>query len=183
MRIIAGKYRGHSLSAPKGHKTRPTSDRVRESLFSILGDLEGAKVLDLYAGSGAVALEACSRGAEKVTLVEKAGPALSVISANISALKLPHENYQLLRQDVSKALPWLAQREQSFDLIFADPPYKLAAKSFETILELAPQLLAPEGALVFEQAARDAAPPEAPGLEGPELRKYGEAMLCFYDKA
>jgi 16S rRNA (guanine966-N2)-methyltransferase len=117
MRVVAGEYRGRRLQAPRGTSVRPTSDRVREALFSILGDIEGLRVLDLFAGSGALAIEALSRGAASATLVENDRAALDAIRANLAPLE--GANAEIVRAD---ALAWLGGRRGPFDLVFADPP-------------------------------------------------------------
>src|ERR1700756_415011 len=122
MRVIAGIYGGRSLVAPRGRSTRPTSDRVREALFSILGadSLEGARVLDLFAGSGALAIEALSRGAAEATLVDSSAVAVDAIRRNLSALGL---DAQVRRQRASVFLERARAAERQYDLVFLDPPY------------------------------------------------------------
>src|SRR5687767_13592950 len=122
MRIIAGEFRSRNIVSPKGERTRPTSDRARESLFNVLAhsiDLEGAYVLDLFAGSGALGFEALSRGASNVTFVEHFLAAREAIEANVRALNVK-ERTTILKQDVYK---WLPEAAGPFDLVFADPPY------------------------------------------------------------
>lgn len=125
MRIIAGEYRGRRLEAPKGQGTRPTTDRVRESLMSAIhsarGGFEGARVLDAFAGSGALALEALSRGAASAVLCERDREAASVIERNLRTLGLSREQARLVRGDVLKRPP--AAPGDPFDLVFLDPPY------------------------------------------------------------
>src|SRR5882672_9397789 len=117
MRVIAGRLGGRILAAPAGRRTRPTSDRVREALFSILGDLRATRVLDLYAGTGAVGIEALSRGAERATFVEHAKPALTALRRNLVTLELLSEA-EMLPMRVERALPQLASTTV-FDVIFA----------------------------------------------------------------
>ena len=120
MRIVAGEYGGRRLHAPRGTRTRPTADRVREALFSMLGDVSGARVLDLYAGSGALGIEALSRGAASAVFVERDARAAATITRNLDALGADAE---VRRQD---ALRFLASGAGPFDLVFCDPPYDLA---------------------------------------------------------
>lgn len=128
MRIIAGQFKGRALKAPKTRATRPTSDRARETLFNVLShaewatDMEGAHVLDVFAGSGALGFEAMSRGAARVVLVEQATPAQRAIKDNIAALKLGAQA-KLLKRNASSLGAYDRQLEQPFDLVFLDPPY------------------------------------------------------------
>lgn len=173
MRIIAGTYRGHRISAPRGVDTRPTSDRVRESAFNLIGPVEGATVLDLFAGSGALGLEALSRGAAACTFVESDRGACRTINANLDKLGL---EAIVLCQDVLRAL---ARERGTFDLVLCDPPY-----GFDGHDRLAPQLvrvLAPDGLLVYESSGR-AEPPDVPGLAARTSRKYGSARLTLFTR-
>src|SRR4051812_15670056 len=137
MRVIAGAYKGRRLQAPKGSETRPTSDRVREALFSILGDVEGLRVLDLYAGSGALGIEALSRGAGQTVFVESGRRAADAIRANLRAVGDPDAMIW-----VGDALAYLrrADAEAPFDLVFADPPYSSATRVGGELSELLPAL-------------------------------------------
>lgn len=182
MRVIAGRLGGRRLSAPRGRGTRPTSDRVREALFSMLGDIEGAVVLDLYAGTGALGIEALSRGARRAVFVENARPALAALAENLTTLGLAGEA-RVLAQPVARASDLVA-REGPFDLILVDPPYAALAEAAATVARVVgPQGagggLAPGGRLVIEHASRDAAP-EIPGLSLVRTRSYGEASLSLY---
>jgi pantetheine-phosphate adenylyltransferase len=178
VRIIAGKARGRRLSAPKGMDTRPTPDRVRESLFSILGDLEGAAVLDLFAGTGALGLEALSRGAARVTFVEKARSALPVLEENRAAVALGSSD--VLAMPAARALERLQARGQRFDLVFLDPPYAqgLLEPMLEALVRL--DLLLPRATIVCEHHGRDPAPAGPPSLEQGETRAFGDVALTFF---
>src|SRR5262245_26012294 len=146
MRIIAGSRRGHRIDAPKGIATRPTSDRVRESAFNLIGPVDGATVLDLFAGSGAMGLEALSRGAASCLFVESSRDACRAIGANLDKLLL--EGTVLCRD----ALGALATERRVYDLVLCDPPY-----GYEQANALAPHLarvLSDDGLLVYETAAR-----------------------------
>jgi 16S rRNA (guanine966-N2)-methyltransferase len=176
-------YRSRALRAVRGQATRPTSDRVREALFGILASaqaVEGARVLDLYAGTGALALEALSRGAESAILVESSREAIAVIRANIDALGVARQA-SLVPGDAHRALARLA-RAGPFDLVLADPPWALV-ESGEPTRALAE--LATAGALrasawvVLEHAARTF-PPDAAPLTPLETRRYGDTALTFY---
>lgn len=170
MRIIAGTHRGHRIAAPRGKDTRPTSDRVRENAFNLVGPVDGADVLDLFAGSGAMGLEALSRGAKTCTFVEKDRDACRTIDANLDKLKL---RATVLCQDATRAL---GNDRRTYDLIVCDPPYDHDA----TRLPFA-RLLAEDGVLVYESSGR-AEPPEIQGLSQRTSRKYGAARLTLFER-
>ena len=126
MRVIAGEFRSRPLQAPRGMATRPTSDKLRETLFNVLGPrVVGSKFVDLYAGSGAVGIEAISRGAEFVWFAEKAPPAVAAIRGNLRALKVPGE-YAIEDRGVARLLSELVKSARAVDLVFLDPPYEAA---------------------------------------------------------
>jgi 16S rRNA (guanine966-N2)-methyltransferase len=171
VRIIAGTHRGHRIAAPRGRETRPTSDRVRENAFNLIGPVDGAEVLDLFAGSGALGLEALSRGAARATFVEHDRDACRVINANLDKLGL---RATVLCQDVLRAL---GQERRRFDLVLCDPPY-----DFDPA-RLAPRfapLLAGDGVLLWETSSREPAP-EVPGLAQRTTRTYGSARLTLFE--
>lgn len=178
MRIIAGEMRSRKLKAPEGMDTRPTADRVKEALFSILqGRLYGARVLDLYGGSGALALEALSRGAASAVIADQSPKACQVIQENIDSLDVG-KRAQLLRMKDTQALKALHGRRDTFDLIFLDPPYRMDTESVcGQILES--QLLKPEGMLVIEHSREKHPAPPAP-YRLKDRREYGAAGLSFY---
>lgn len=153
MRIIAGEFRSRNIVSPKGERTRPTSDRARESLFNVLAhsiDLEGAQVLDLFAGSGALGFEALSRGASHVTLVEHFLAAREALETNIRGLNVK-ERTTIIKQDVYK---WLQEATGPFDLVFADPPYddKRTRRDLPELL-FREGLLTPESLVIIEHRA------------------------------
>ncbi len=177
MRVIAGELKGQRLVAPRGWKVRPTSDRVREATFSALGErVDGARVLDLYCGTGALAIEALSRGAAAAVLVDRdTRPALG----NVERLGLS-ERAELVRADVGR---WLAQVSEpraagKFDLVFIDAPYKLADRVEQDLDTHLSQLLAPEGRAVVESGARR--PLRVDSLERLRQRRYGAADVSIY---
>ena len=172
MRIIAGTYRGHRIAAPKGRDTRPTSDRVRENAFNLIGPIEGADVLDLFAGSGAMGLEALSRGAASATFVESDREACRVINANLDKL---HLHATVLQQDVLRAI---AGDRRTYDLVLCDPPY---GYDHSRLIPHLARLLAEDGILVYESAGRED-PPDVPDLEVRTSRRYGSARLTLFDK-
>jgi 16S rRNA (guanine966-N2)-methyltransferase len=177
MRVIAGDLKGQRLVAPKGWKVRPTSDRVREAVFSILGErVEDALVLDLYCGTGALAIEALSRGAERAVLVDRdTRPALG----NVQRLGLD-ERVELLRADVGR---WLGEVSPAafagkFDLVFVDAPYRLADRVAQDLETHLPKLLAADGRAVVESGARR--PLRIASLELLRQRRYGAADVTVY---
>lgn len=177
MRIIAGQARGRALMAPKGMDTRPTLDRVRESLFSILApELPGARVLDLFAGSGALGLEAISRGADAAVFVDSARAAQEAVARNIEALGMAGQA-RLLRCDWRAALRRLGAEDGAFDLVFLDPPYRLpgAAEMLAALRDSG--LLAPDALVVYEHDRL--LPPDAPGWRTQDVRRYGDTAITF----
>ncbi len=181
MRVIAGVLGGRHLVAPKGLVARPTPDRVREALFSILGDVDDLRVLDLYSGTGALAIEALSRGAKDAVLVEKDRSSKAAIEENLETLGL-EDRAELIFSDVARALARLTASGQRFDLVLADPPYADAAAQLGSILPALPALLCEGGRVVLEHGRRTD-PPEAPvGLVFEDTRRYGETALSFYTK-
>src|SRR5919109_2198040 len=151
MRIVAGSRKGHRIAAPRGVVTRPTSDRVRESTFQMLGALEDATVLDLFAGSGAMGLEALSRGASRCVFVERDRDACRVISKNLEKLRLT--GAVVLCRDVVDALREEVGRAHRFDLVLVDAPYNEWERYEELLGELVPSLLSEAGAVAVETAA------------------------------
>ncbi len=180
MRVIAGELRGRSLVAPRGWQVRPTSDRVREAIFSALGDVTEATVLDLYCGTGALAIEALSRGATRATLVDRdTRPALG----NVRGLGLA-ERVELVRSDIPR---WLASAEDGerpsaesrrFGLVFCDAPYRLAHPLGPDLETHLPRLLGKDGRVIVESPARR--PLELPSFDRLRERRYGGTHVAFY---
>ena len=175
MRIIAGSKRGATIAAPKGVKTRPTGDRVREAAYNLIGPVEDARVLDLFAGSGAMGLEALSRGAARVVFVESDGAACSAIRANLE--KLHFTGAQILQEDVFSALRQEAGAGRLYDLVLVDPPYESYSSLQMRLSELLPRVLADDGLLVLETAAK--VEPVLP-LALVKSRRYGAARLTLF---
>src|SRR5215211_714314 len=167
MRVVAGELRGHRIAAPSGEAIRPTADRVREALFSILGEISGARVLDLYCGTGALGIEAISRGAASAELVDTR---ISTARSNLRALAL-EDRCTLVRSD---ALRYLRRAASRFDLIFCDPPYKLADRLAPELESLIPPRLAEGGRLIVESAARRPLELDLPLLVE---RRYGDTLI------
>lgn len=182
MRITGGRWRSRALKAPRGTATRPTSDRVREALFSmlvsdgLLGGESAPRVLDLYAGSGALAFEALSRGASAAVMVEQARDAVAIIRQNARDLAAERQVH-LFDAKVERAL---AKIEGPFGVVFLDPPYAdVKTGAFAALLATASSLVAPEGALVLEHSSTDE-PPLIQGLELDRSRRYGDTTLTLY---
>jgi 16S rRNA (guanine966-N2)-methyltransferase len=176
VRIIAGSRKGHTLFAPRGQETRPTSDRVRENVFNILGPVDGAIVLDLYAGSGAMGLEAMSRGAARVVFVESDADAVHAIERNLDKLRL---RATVLRRDAIAALGSEASAGRKYDLVLVDPPYAVYPDLEPQLARYLPSVLAENGALVVETEARFE--PELP-LAQRTSRKYGRTRVTVYGR-
>jgi 16S rRNA (guanine966-N2)-methyltransferase len=173
VRVIAGELRGRKLVAPAGAGTRPTADRVREALFSILGDIGGARVLDLYAGSGALGIEALSRGAREAAFVDSSREAVAAIRENLEKLGIEGSVH---RRD---ALAWLAaaQGTPAFDLVFVDPPYDSALLNAPLLAEQLPPVLSPDAVIVTESDKRS--PLELP-FELLRERTYGDTRIAVH---
>jgi 16S rRNA (guanine966-N2)-methyltransferase len=176
VRIIAGEKRGHTIFAPRGRETRPTSDRVRENVFNIVGPwVEDARVLDLYAGSGAMGLEALSRGAASVVFVESDPEALRVIQRNLDKLRLT--GARVVRLDSTAALTQESSAGRKYDLVLVDPPYDMT--NYDVLSRYLPDVLAVDGLLVFETAAK--VEPELSGLTVRTTRKYGSTRVTVFE--
>lgn len=184
VRIIAGKFRSRNLEAPPGVATRPTSDRLRETLFNVLAPrMEGAWFLDLYAGSGAVGLEAISRGAAHVDLVEEAAGALKVLRGNFAKLGVK-TGYAVHEAKVAAALRRLSQRAaRQYDVVFLDPPYDAQTEYESTLAMLGgagANLLAAGAVVIAEHRKKDKSAERLGGLERYRLLEQGDAGLSFY---
>jgi 16S rRNA (guanine966-N2)-methyltransferase len=174
VRVIAGRFGGRRLSAPKGARTRPTADRVRESLFSILGDVEGARVLDLFAGSGALGIEALSRGAASATFVDSSPAAVRAVRDNLAALEQPAD---VRRADARAFLRTARKAGREYDLVFLDPPYRRAAPLANALDRDVPAILAP-GARVAIETGRHL--PLDLTLPLADERRYGETIIRIH---
>ncbi len=181
MRVIGGHDRGRRLRAPRGARTRPTADRVRVTLFDVLGPaIADAHVLDLFAGTGAVGIEALSRGAARVVLVEREPSALRALRANLAALDAPRAAARVMAGDVLRVLGDLGAQEGPFDLVFLDPPYAttLAARTLEA---LAAAGVCRDGTEVVVQHSTRTELPPIPGLVAHRRpRRFGDTALTFF---
>jgi len=175
MRIIAGSRKGSRIFAPKGQEVRPTGDRVREAVFNLVGPVDELDVLDLFAGSGAMGLEALSRGAAGVTFVEADRAAADTIVRNLDKLRL--EGATVLREDGVRKLAADAAVGRRYDLVLIDPPYRMLARLLPTLASYLPAVVTPEGLVVVESDAR-----EEPDLPLPKRtsRRYGSARVTVF---
>jgi 16S rRNA (guanine966-N2)-methyltransferase len=172
LRVVAGEYRGRRLKTPAGRATRPTADRVREALFNILGDVSGAVVLDLYAGSGALGIEALSRGAAAATFVDDDARAVAAIRANLEAFGAVG---RVVKRD---AMAFLSGEEgATYDLVFADPPYDSAPELGTGLSELLPQVVADDAVIVTESDKRS---PLELSLPLADERTYGDTRIAIH---
>ena len=182
MRIIAGTARGRSIVAPAGSKTRPTQDHVRESLFNIIRwDVQDARVLDLFAGTGALSLEAISRGAKEAVLIDMDRDACSAIKKNMETTCLG-EQCRLISRDYVQAMDQLAQEGQKFDVVFIDPPYRMDHTG-EMCIQLMDKGLLSDAFLIVVEHKRGMAPLLDLRFEAFDLRKYGDTEITFVRRA
>jgi 16S rRNA (guanine966-N2)-methyltransferase len=175
MRVIAGSHRGARLFAPRGAATRPTGDRVREAVFAILGDVAGTRVLDLFAGSGALAIEALSRGAAQATLVDSSPAAIAAIKRNLDSLGITAE---VTRQPATAFLERARAGARQYDLVFLDPPYRHTSGLGAQLSAALQPVLAPGARLVVESDRR--APLALEPLPLSDERRYGDTLIRIY---
>jgi 16S rRNA (guanine966-N2)-methyltransferase len=177
MRVIAGRLGGRRLKAPRGTVTRPTSDRVREAVFAMLEDVGGASVLDLFAGSGALGIEALSRGADSAVFVELDAGAVRILNGNLAELGIADRAADVRRVDAVRALESARARKETYDLVFIDPPYGQARAMGPELSAILPSLLKPEARVVVESDRR--APLELE-LELERQKRYGDTSITIH---
>jgi 16S rRNA (guanine966-N2)-methyltransferase len=189
MRVIAGELGGRRLQAPPGRHTRPTSDRVREAVFAMLGGIQDARVLDLFAGTGALGIEALSRGARSAVFVERDATAARVLDGNLQALAIPPEAAEVRRVDVLEALRDASARKETYDLVFIDPPYGRARPAPSTsaapiaerwgpkLSAILPSLLSPGARVVVESDHRA---PIALTVALERSKRYGDTSITIH---
>jgi 16S rRNA (guanine966-N2)-methyltransferase len=176
VRIVAGRWGGRRLIAPRGDAVRPTADRVREALFSILGEsVQDARVLDLFAGSGALGLEALSRGAAAATFVDSAAASVAAVKANLETLGGEAE---VRRGDAVRFLRGASGEAREYDLVLLDPPYRLAERLGRELSEALPGVLAPSALVVSESDRRAPLPLDLPLRDE---RRYGDTLIRIHD--
>jgi 16S rRNA (guanine966-N2)-methyltransferase len=178
MRVIAGSAKGRRLQAPETSDTRPLTDRAKEALFSALGDrVAGAQVLDLYAGSGSIGIEALSRGAAQAVFVEKGRKALDALRRNLNSVGFA--SGVVVGQSVEA---YLASARTEFDLVFCDPPWAMTTEEVEEVMEAVDRITAPGAEFIVQRRAPDREPVPAPGWRHVTTRRYGDAKICRYVK-
>jgi len=177
MRVIAGRLGGRRLKAPRGRVTRPTSDRVREALFAMLGEIEDASVLDLFAGTGALGIEALSRGAGHAVFVESDARVAKILRANLTALGIDAQTAEVRRVDALAALQSARSEKETYDLVFIDPPYSQAPDWGPELARTLAPVLGPAARIVVESDRR--APLEL-GLEVERQRRYGDTLITIH---
>ena len=175
MRVVGGEYAGRRLAAPRGSSTRPTSDRVREAVFSILGPLDGQRVLDLYAGSGALGIEALSRGAREATFVDSRPAAVRAVRENLD--RVGSAGGRVFRADALAFLGGAARHGEAWDLVLCDPPYRLADRLGPDLTSALVPVLAPEARIVCESSSRQPLRLELPLLSE---RRYGDTFVAVH---
>jgi 16S rRNA (guanine(966)-N(2))-methyltransferase RsmD len=180
MRIISGEFKNRKIKMPYNQVTRPTSQKVRKAIFDVLADLTlGKNVLDLYSGSGAIGLEALSKGADHVTFVEKNKKVLRIIKENVSALQIKNKT-AIIGCEALSYLEKMSAQKQKFDLIFADPPYsrETAKKCLLKISNC--DILTPSAIVVLEHYKKDELPKDCGALTLWQLKNYGDTFVSFY---
>jgi 16S rRNA (guanine966-N2)-methyltransferase len=177
MRVIAGRLGGRQLKAPRGRVTRPTSDRVREALFSMLGNVDGADVLDLFAGTGALGVEALSRGASRAVFIERDAGAVGVLRSNLQALGIEPIQMEVRRRDALAALRSARRSEETYDLVFIDPPYRHAPDLGPELSTALPPLLRPAACVVVESDRRVLL---ELSMEVEQERRYGDTSIRIH---
>ncbi|MDP8910997.1 MAG: 16S rRNA (guanine(966)-N(2))-methyltransferase RsmD [Actinomycetota bacterium] len=177
MRIIAGACKGATIYAPKGVDTRPTGDRAREAAYMLIGPVDGATVLDLFSGSGAMGLEALSRGASSAVFVESEREACRTIERNLDKLRLT--GARIVCSDAVTALAGEAAAGRRYDLVLVDPPYEMFSTLRPALATYLPAVLAPDGLLVVETAAKEE--PDLPPLALRTSRRYGAARVTLFE--
>jgi 16S rRNA (guanine966-N2)-methyltransferase len=178
VRIIAGEHRGARIFAPPGRETRPTADRAREAAFNLIGPVDGASVLDVFAGSGAMGLEALSRGAARAVFVESDRDACRAIDRNLDKLRLTGAT--VVQRDAVQALAAEAAAERRYDLVLVDPPYQMFSSLQNQLSRYLPAVLERDGLVVVETESRTE--PELDSLTKRTSRRYGAARITLFEK-
>lgn len=180
MRVITGKVKGHRIKAPKGLSTRPTTDRVKESLFNIIGYIsENSRVLDLFSGSGNIGIEFLSRGANECYFIENNYTSIKIIKENLENTKFLPQSY-VFKNDVNSAIRILGKKGQRFDYVFMDPPYEkgLVQPTLENICK--EKILNDNGIVIIEHESQMTLPEKIDNIAKLDTRKYGGTTITFY---
>ena len=182
MRIIGGEYRSRLISMPKGVEIRPTMDKVRQAVFNILGDVNGASVLELFAGSGAFGIEAISRGADHATFVDNNFACIKTIKANIASLGVNNSKYDIIRTDALLVCGRFEKEGKRFDIVFMDPPYyKEIAKKCLISIDTC-DILSRTALVVVEHFKKDSLPAGLKSLAIEKTRQYADAAITIFRK-
>ena len=182
MRVIAGTAKGRKLKAPRGRTIRPTSDRVKEAIFNMIGtEVVGASVLDLFAGTGALGIEALSRGAEKSTFVDESRKAVSLVDENLRLTDL-RDKGKVIKGKVETVIERLVGERELYNLIFLDPPYRISVTMLSSICQrVADALLAADGLMILEHSSKLESP-DISGVKNGASKKYGDTAVTVYRK-
>ncbi|MGD9250718.1 MAG: 16S rRNA (guanine(966)-N(2))-methyltransferase RsmD [Desulfobacterales bacterium] len=179
MRIIAGRYRGRRLKAPRGRRIRPTTDRLRETIFNIIGsEIRGQKIVDIFAGTGAMGIEALSRGADHAVFIDNYAGALECVRANLAPLAISHQ-WNIIRWDAGENLSCLGAFQRRFDCAFIDPPYNqgLAARTLTHLVACG--AMTDGGLIILEHAHKERIDPDPAQLTLWDQRRYGKTLVTF----
>ena len=180
MRVISGKYRGRRLKGPKGLELRPTGDRLKETLFNILHSrIPGSVVMDVFSGTGAIGVEAISRGAGRVVFVERNPKAIALIRQNLELCGIK-DGFDVIQEDVFKALRSFARQNSHFDIIFFDPPYDWEPYHDLLKLTIKPELVSQQTSVVIEHRRKAALPDSGEGYQRYRIVRQGDSCLSFY---
>lgn len=187
-RVITGKFRGTILNAPKGDATRPTTDKVKEAIFSMIQTrVPDSKMLDLFSGTGQMGIEAVSRGAECAVLVDKGGPAIKVIYSNLEKIRMPKDDptIKVMRKSASQALTELGEEGRKFDIIYLDPPYKIAFEEACKVVDLVNEynLLEDDGVLIVEHSSDEEFNIDVINMKFVRSCSYGLCVVTFFSKS
>jgi 16S rRNA (guanine(966)-N(2))-methyltransferase RsmD len=183
MRIIGGQFRSRLIMMPKGVEIRPTQDKVRQAVFNMLADINGKRVLELFAGSGAFGIEAISRGASHATFVDNNFRCTETIRANLESLSIQNSYYDIIRANALSVLARLAKAEERFDMVFMDPPYHLGMAKKCLINIDSYDILAPNSIIVAEHSRKDVLASDLKTLVFEKERRYGDTVITIYRRA
>lgn len=187
-RVITGRFRGAVLAAPKGDNTRPTTDKVKEAVFSMIqADVPGSRFLDIFSGTGQMGIEAISRGAECAVLVDKGGPAISIITKNLEKVRIDRNDptVRVMKRSATQALEELGQKGEKFDIIYMDPPYKIAHEQTVKAVELINKydMLSEGGRLLVEHSSDEPFNTDVINMQFVRSCSYGLCVVTFFNKS
>jgi 16S rRNA (guanine966-N2)-methyltransferase len=183
MRIIGGEFKSRLIMMPKGVDIRPTQDKVRQAIFNLLSDVNGKRVLELFAGSGALGIEAISRGASHAVFVDNNFRCTETIRKNLQSLRIDVNYYDIIRANALSALPGIAKDEKRFDLVFMDPPYHLGMAKKCLINVDSYDILAPNSLVIVEHFKKDSLEADLKSIIPEKERRYGDTVITIFRKA